>query len=407
MHLDFIILIFVGTLSSLISILYYIMNSFLSRKPGKSNDEKEHLAAVDVTAVIPVYNDNPEMFEIALTAVSRQVGHVIVVSDGTESPYRSISEKHGAEFILKQKREGKRSSLAMGMERVKSRIVIFMDADTVPADDAVSHILKEYSMKTGGVGSNIFMDTSDGRMVSYASEFLERSKETIQRAMSRFGNVMLIDGSFASYRSDVIRDYVTSGEFRNFKINGEIPYYGGGDDTSLTSYVIRQGYRASKAFDAHVVTMPKKDLKAFTRQNLRWSRTAWRTFFTNIRNGTFRKSNKFYAIEQMLTFSIPVLFLIVLVFRGITFLDITAHRGFIISDPFVFINHGFTHIFLNPYFRTYTLTSLVSTFSSFIFLTTVVERSVKERLKLVAYGSIGAAILFMTSIYAMFSFRKP
>ncbi|MGP6206932.1 glycosyltransferase [Cuniculiplasma sp. SKW3] len=410
MRLDFFLLILVGTLSSTISILYYTMNTYLSRRKAKLREENsvrgEQLTKDDVTAVIPVYNENPELFSISLRSISSQVHHTIVISDGIEEPYSSICEASGAEFILKEQRSGKRSSLAMGMEKVKTKIVIFMDADALPEEDAVEKILKEYDPETGGVGSNIFMDTSDGKMVSYASEFLERSKETVQRAMSRFGNIMIIDGSFASYRSEVIRDYVQSDEFRNYRIKGKIPYYGGGDDTSLTAFVIRSGYRVRKAFDARVVTFPKKNIKSFAKQNLRWSRTAWRTFFQNIRNGTFKRSNKFYVLEQFLTFSIPVLFLGVLLFRGITFLDIFVHRGFIFPNPFLFITHGLTHAVTNPYYSTYMITSTGSTLSSFLFLTTVAENSVKERLKIIGYGSIGALILFLTSVYAMFTFRR-
>ena len=411
MHLDFLILIIVGTLSSLVSILYYTMNSYLSKRRGRlqegNDQERENLTKSDVTAVIPVYNENPELFKESLGAISDQVSHIIVISDGIKEPYGSICEATGAEFILKNNREGKRSSLALGMERVRTKIVVFMDADAIPDGNAVEQILKTYDRDTGGVGSNIYMETSDGKMVSYASEFLERSKETVQRAMSRFGNIMILDGSFASYRSDVVKDYVQSDEFRNYRIGGKIPYYGGGDDTSLTAFVIRSGYKVRKAFDAHVVTMPKRNLTAFARQNLRWSRTAWRTFFQNIRNGTFRKSNKFYVLEQFLTFSIPVLFLAVLLFRGITFIDITMRRGLIIPDPFLFITHGLTHAITNPYYYTYMITSTGSTLSSFLFLTTVAENTLKERLKIIGYGSIGVAILFLTSVYALFTFRRP
>ncbi len=402
MRLDFFILILVGIVSSTVSIIYYTLNAYFSVREKERSKGNSVLTGKDVTVIIPVYNEDPEIFERSLSAIRRQTGRVIVVSDGNEHPYRDICERNQAEFILKRERTGKRDSLGIGMERVDSRIVILMDADTVPNRDAVEKVLREFDENTGGVGANIFMDTSEGNLVAYASEFLERSKETVQRAMSRFGNIMLIDGSFATYRTEVIKEYVTSQEFRNFRIRGEIPYYGGGDDTSLTSYTIRKGYRVAKAFDAHVMTVPKKTIKSFAKQNLRWSRTAWRTFFANIRNGTFKRSNKFYVMEQFLTFSIPVLFLILLAMRAITFSDFIYRRGLSAINPLFLIERGVGDI----YMRTYTMLSLLSTTSSFLFLATVAGRSIKERLKTIAYGSIGAAILFITSIYAMFTFTR-
>ena len=82
-------------------------------------------------------------------------------------------------------------------------------------------------------------------------------------------------------------------------------------------------------------------------------------------------------------------------------------RGLIIPDPFLFITHGLTHAITNPYYYTYFITSAGSTLSSFLFLTTVAENTLKERLKIIGYGSIGAAILFLTSVYALFTFRRP
>ena len=55
----------------------------------------------------------------------------------------------------------------------------------------------------GGVGANLRI-IEDGRVLSYASEFVERSREVILRAMNHNGHVMILDGGAAIYRTEIV-----------------------------------------------------------------------------------------------------------------------------------------------------------------------------------------------------------
>lgn len=404
MRIEFLIFITITAVSSVLSVTYYLLNSYLSRKRNTPNEKSEGLTPQDATIVITVFNESVEHLKRAIASVRDQVSEIIVVGDGVEQPYLSMCRDEGVTFLSTGIHSGKRKAMALGVSKVKTKVVVFMDGDMIPESDAIGNIMKEYSPRVGGVGGNITFDTMDGKFVSYASQFIERSKEIIQRSMKHFGSVMLIDGGFGSYRMDVVGKYITSPEFYDFKIQGNIPYYGGGDDADLTSHIIGKGYVATKSFEARVTTLPKDSIKSYMKQNIRWSRTGWRTFFKSLRNGSLKKANKFYKFEQIFTYTLPIVFLVVILLKGTIFLEVLHFRGFI---PAIFSMIGFHfHGHISNLDILYRLSTTSSAVASMVFAGSVATRTLKNRLKTLAYGSIGAGILFIATIYALFTYNK-
>ncbi len=406
MHIWFLAFLLVIIFSSVVSVAYYLVNSLLSRRKFRTNRGKHmNFTGQDATCVITVYKENTDHLKIAINAVRDQVKEIIIVADGSGEQYREFAESNGVKFFCTGTRSGKRASMALGVSHVSTPVVVFMDGDMIPERDAIGHMLSEYTEKVGGVGGNISFDTSKGNFSAYASQFIERSKEIIQRSMKHFGNVMLIDGGFGSYRMDVVGDFIQSERFRNFRLNGKIPYAGGGDDADLTSYVIGKGLIVSKSFESIVETVPKESIKAYYKQSIRWSRAGWRNFVDNVKNGTMKKANIFYRIEQTMTYALPIIFLAVILFRGFAFLDIWFRRGF--PDAFLNITgldmliHGSLHF--STYEILYRLSTTSSAIASLVFAGSAIKRTLRDRVKTLAYGSVGAAILFAATIYAMFT----
>ena len=405
MRFEILIFILVSTVTSMVSFIYYILNYYGAKSlkiKDKDHYDRMNYSMNDVTAIVPVHSESANLFSNSVESLRWQVARVIVVGDGVSEPYREICAQKGIEFISLSERSGKRAAMAEGMKHVNTAVTLFMDSDAVISSDAVMRVLRTFRSNVGGVGGNIHMNTSDESPYSYAGEFFERSKETVQKTMMAFGSVMLIDAACAAYRTDIIRDYVLSDEFRNYRVHGEIPYHGGGDDAELTSYVIRNGYIAAKAFDANVMVESRKSLRSMSKQYIRWSRTSWRTFFGNLRNGTFRKANKFYKLEQILTYSLPVLFLSVIIFKSAFLLLMISRFGFhplIIARLFIYMPDS-------RLFHLSTFTSLLSSLSSIFFLSTIFSRETKKKLKLFIYGVSGTFLLFLTTILGLFTFNR-
>jgi glycosyltransferase involved in cell wall biosynthesis len=84
---------------------------------------------LEVTAVIPAYNEHVAVGSIALQA-SKFVDRVIVVDDGSTDNTAEIAKLAGAELIKHTKNMGKGVALKTGFEAAKnSDIIVTLDAD--------------------------------------------------------------------------------------------------------------------------------------------------------------------------------------------------------------------------------------------------------------------------------------
>ncbi|MGP6220239.1 glycosyltransferase [Caldiplasma sukawensis] len=402
MRIEFLIFILLSVVGSMTSLLYYILNYHFSKK-NEEHQPLNHYGKEDITCIVTVYNEDPLRIRESLRIIIPQVYKTIVVVDGNPEIYRNALNGMNVEIIGKKARSGKRDSMGLGMESVETPFVVFMDGDVIPSDDAVGQLLKNVRPDTGGIGGNLHFDTSDGKPTGYAMEFFERAKEKIQKAMNYFGSVMLIDGPFCMYRSDLIKDHVVSEEFRTKKYRGKIIYQGGGDDAELTSYVIRKGYYAKKCFSCNVTVEPKANFKSLWKQMERWTRTTWRNFFENIRNGTMKKANRFYKIESFFTFVIPILLFGSLLFRGVVTAELVYRFGLI-----NLIIHTFSMklFYRGSYFMIFRSFYYISSLSSVVFGLSIINFNVKRNIKLLAWGSLGSLILFLSSIYTLFTLKK-
>ncbi|EQD49933.1 glycosyltransferase, partial [mine drainage metagenome] len=161
------------------------------------------------------------------------------------------------------------------MHYVDTPYVMFVDSDTLLPADSVADLLSSFTSEVGGVGANLRI-VEDGRVLSYAAEFVERSREVILKAMNHNGHVMILDGGAAIYRTELVKPFILSKEFYDYRVLGRKSV--AGDDRQLTSYVIKSGYKAIKNYDVNVTTPSQKSLKSYYRQQVRWARNGWYYF---------------------------------------------------------------------------------------------------------------------------------
>ena len=91
---------------------------------------------MDVSIVIPAFNAAATMGE-CLAAVAAQAtdhGHcdVIVVDDGSSDETPLVAAEHGA-TVIRQANQGQAAARNAGVQRSTAGIVVFTDADCVPA----------------------------------------------------------------------------------------------------------------------------------------------------------------------------------------------------------------------------------------------------------------------------------
>ncbi len=392
---------------SILSAIFYIFNSVRTIRYPKMEKSLPGNASL-ATIVIPVYREDPDIFRRTLSRAAGQGSRVIVVGDGVIEPYRSIAEEFGCEFIGLPEHKGKRECLARGIESVDTRFVMFLDSDTLLPEGGVRDLVGTFTEEIGGVGANLSVSI-DGSSISYSSEFIERSREIVLKAMSLNGSVMLLDGPCAVYRTSVIKPFVLSDTFRNFSFLGKKNSHGMGDDRQLTGHIIRSNLRAVKNFKVTVSVEPKKDVRSFIKQQVRWARTSWLYFFKDLFDGTAKKAGLAYTFELLYIYILPLLLLVL----GLTQLYFLFHHNFLywvsesLTSPI-----GLTLFVMMSALRNLhilyikLIAAIVNGVGSVVFMSTVASTIIQKRIQVIAYGVISLALLFVVYLYSLATLWK-
>ncbi len=380
---------------------YLLFNAYYSGRRAR-HSSRVVVPADQITIVVPVHAQRPEAFRASIESIALQGCPFVVVGDGSLEPYRTMTEGRGGEFVYQPEQAGKKAALRAGMARVATPYVLFVDSDTVLPRDGAVRMASHFAPRVGGVGANLSVRDT-GRAVASASEFVERAREVVLRAMSSRGSVAYLDGAGAMYRTELIREYVSSAEFQDLSVLGRPSHLG--DDWLLTDFVLRAGYLTVKAYDVHVITAPAETFRAFARKNVRWARSNWIRLGSYFRRGFPRAAGRFYALEMTATYLIPLIALATLVTR----VPLVAHsleRS--ASDAGSILLVLVRAIIPIPRLSWTGLTRLGSfilgTIATGAFVGATVRANPHPRLRLLAYGAVATLILFATSIYGLCTF---
>ncbi|ARM76739.1 glycosyltransferase family 2 protein [Acidianus manzaensis] len=428
--------IFILTISLFIGFLYFLINSYLAISTPKFSSKSSH-SLKDVTAVIPVYNEDPKLFEQVIKTISYI--KFIVVGDGCVEPYNSITKKYDGTFIAISKRSGKRNALSEGLKLVKTPFVLFLDSDTILPKQSLSHMLSVMDDKTGGVSPRVLM-LNNGKFAYYYSEFFERMSEILQRALSKYGKAAVLYGHCALYRTNVIKDLVLSRDFKEPKILGRKFIIG--DDRQLTNYILNKGYKAFIDYDVIAFTEPPNDIKKFTNQVIRWTKSNYLYFINDIAKGTIVKKGPLYIFNSVYTNVLPFFFLILSLVSlgGTRIFDINSileypeilfgmifkiiHYMLIIPtilgiNHLLYTNSHIVHAHINISHLSITKINshhldyldksirIASSLSSLPFVIALFRMIERDKTKVLVLGSIALAVQLFAAFYSIFTLWMP
>ncbi|MER7176127.1 glycosyltransferase [Streptomyces mesophilus] len=265
-------------------------------RPAKA--DREELMYLDnawVTAVIPIYNEDPVMFEQgmrSLLAQSRLPNEIHIIDDCSADPggiraakkMRREFEARGVKYTVSVQpvNKGKREALALGFEAAPyTDLFLCVDSDTVLSRDTVRELLlpmadPKIMASTGMVlalnhDSNIFTRLQDLR---YGNSFLfERA------AYSRLKSVLCCCGALSVYRGTLVRKYLP--DFLNQQFLGKPAVFG--DDRRMTNYCLIEGQVVFQETAVGYTAVPEK-LPHFLRQQVRWNKSFFRESLWAFRN---------------------------------------------------------------------------------------------------------------------------
>ncbi len=398
-----IVYLVIGALGA-VPVAYLLVNAYLARKHPTPRTPTE-VSPSDITILVPVHEQQPELFRESLASVARQGCAFVVVGDESLEPYRSMTEARGGRFLHLPEHVGKKGAIAAGVSSVHTPYVLLVDSDTIlPAGTAVG-MASYFAPGVGGVGANLSVRDT-GRPAAYCGEFVERAREVVLRAMSSRGSVLYLDGACTMYRTEVIRPFVGSPSFQDLRVLGRPSPLG--DDWLLTDHLLREGLSTVKAYDVRVVTQPKETLSEFVRQNVRWSRSNW------IRLGRFlsgrgpRNRGAFFTFEVLGTYALPLIALATLLSRVPLWVHSFDRLTPTLDGAFLLLLHAVVGL---PRTMTGALTRLGLTvagaFATGVYLGTLLRTSRHPKIRMLAYGSLGIVLLFGTALYGLLTFWKP
>ncbi len=459
-HIAIIYYFLTSSLISLFTVIYisFVLAFGINRKKSLTLSPKGKVSKKDLTVLIPVYNEDPELFEKVVSSVRDEGLRFIVVGDGCNSPYKDITEKYGGTFVYLKERGGKRRALREGIKYVTSPYVMFLDSDTLLPKGSVERLLMEFNDdKIAAVSPEVTVFSTKSEYASYISEMMQRLRDVSYRALSKFGSIISVNGQCTIYRTDVIKPFLLSEEFNNVKLLGFKTLLG--DDRQLTDYIYKRGYKVKVVSDVRVRTKGPDSLKGLMKQLLRWYRSNNFFLIKELLDGSMIKKGFISFLVLLYWYTLPIISLSDILVKGGLFFRraylIIAHKGFDIpllselvkqeieqdilpgytNDPpvshhhvqfYIKISHAFWYKFkvfhsfitTNQYvilnlhrllvhlmtFHSYV--SIASTFASILFLVFVLYNIENKSIKSMIVSMLAFPLMFISDILAILTLWK-
>lgn len=233
-----------------------------------------------VGVVTPVYNEDPVVFQRALTSwKDNGVVEIVAVIDYTDETciavFKKFSETFSGARLVVTKTPGKRPALADGVRVASKPFVALVDSDTIWGRGVRAAALVPFAdPQVGGVATRqsvLEVCTLPQRV--FNSQLTLRCLEELPFMVARGGTVITcISGRTAFYRRAAVVPLLHDLEHETF---GGHPVISG-DDKCLTYLVERAGWKVAFQQLAHVYTPGMRTWRMFLKQRLRWTRNSWR-----------------------------------------------------------------------------------------------------------------------------------
>jgi hyaluronan synthase len=239
-----------------------------------------------VSIVLPVYNEDPELFRRVLGSIGSQTrlpDRVWIVDDASSSrDCLHLAERwaaqHGALFDVRvhafPENRSKRFAQAVAFEHdADADIFITIDSDTVMAPDAVEECLKAFADPEvfGVAGLVLGLNWSHSLLtrvidIEFVTNFIQG-----RAALGKLGSVLTTCGALAAYRSAPCREHLDEYLHETF-LGASVQ---NGDDRKLTQYSLLRGKVVFQETFVGRAALPES-LGHLVRQRTRWYTSFYR-----------------------------------------------------------------------------------------------------------------------------------
>lgn len=247
--------------------------AMLYREP----EDAGYLAAISV--VVAVKNEEAVMAKtiqhLFEAKYPKDLLEVIVVDDGSTDATWSVLEQLKIQYphlrtFQFEKNKGKRHAMALGAQKAKGSILVFIDSDSMVDPEGFYRIVQPFADKrVGAVAGHCLVIVEKDNFISKMEAvryFI--SQRVMKAAESYFGVVGCCPGPFSAYRRDAVMAVLPAWLGQTFM--GTAATFG--DDRSLTNFILRS-YRVVYHAGARCATYVPRQWEVFFRQQLRWKKS--------------------------------------------------------------------------------------------------------------------------------------
>lgn len=245
-----------------------------------TEEEQAELDAVQLEVSIPVYNESLEIVDRTLYALAVQTRlpqKVVLVDDGSRVDYSVLKtfwidryRRLGIELVWhRQENAGKRHAQAVAFRTAGDGIMVTLDSDTALTATALAEIIKPFIRREiWSVAGMELAFNHTKNLLTRVNGLRQLSWQLVQcSALNRFGSILVNRGTFAAYRSQLVRETVDAYVAETFW--GKSVRYS--DDSLLTLYACGRGRAVQQCSAFQLSEYPERVSHAL-RQWLRWMR---------------------------------------------------------------------------------------------------------------------------------------
>lgn len=196
-----------------------VLIGFIRDKRIKKGDYQPH-----VTILIAAYNEEDSIGATIKNKLEldypKDKLEIIVISDSSSDRTDEIVkqyESQGVKLLRQKPRAGKTSALNMAVPHAKDEILVFSDANSIWAQDALSKLLRNFSdPKVGYVTGKMIYTNKDGTIIGDGCSAYMKYENFLRKVETKAGSVVGVDGGidavskslYQSMNSDQLPDFI-------------------------------------------------------------------------------------------------------------------------------------------------------------------------------------------------------
>ncbi|MEO5893844.1 MAG: polysaccharide deacetylase family protein [Ferruginibacter sp.] len=259
-----------------------------------------------VSIIVPAYNEEVNAIRTIESLLQQDYPNfqVVFIDDGSkDSTFLKVGDAFKDNQRVKvytKTNGGKASALNTGIEKAEGEFVVCIDADTQLKEDAVSQLMRKFSLvasttdaaietKTGIVGAvagNVKVGNEVNMITRWQSIEYITSQNFDRRAFDLLNCITVVPGAIGAFRKEAI---IKAGGFTTDTL---------AEDCDLTMRMHRIGYQVRNCNDAISYTEAPETMKQFMKQRFRWSFGVMQCFWKH-RDALFNPTYKNFGMVAM------------------------------------------------------------------------------------------------------------